>query len=90
MWALVQVPFVGLTVPMQVIGRDEAEVAAKRERLADFIPHNGALIGTPAQLVAKFREYEAVGTQYVVFRTPDWLDVATVRLFADEVIPAFA
>ncbi|MFN8515498.1 MAG: hypothetical protein U0841_23520 [Chloroflexia bacterium] len=44
-----------------VIGRDEAEVAAKRERLADFIPQQGALIGTPDQLIAKFREYEAIG-----------------------------
>ncbi len=73
-----------------LIGRDEAEVAAKRERLADFIPQNGALIGTPAQLIERFREYAAVGCQYVVFRTPDWLDVETVRLFSDEVIPALA
>ena len=60
----------------------------ERERLAAFIPQ-GALIGTPAQLIEKFREYEAIGCQYVVFRKPDWLDVETVKLFGDEVIPAF-
>jgi F420-dependent oxidoreductase-like protein len=73
-----------------VIGRDEAEVAAKRERLADFIPQNGALIGTPEQLIAMFREYEAVGCQYVVFRTPDWIDPETVRLFGETVSKALA
>jgi alkanesulfonate monooxygenase SsuD/methylene tetrahydromethanopterin reductase-like flavin-dependent oxidoreductase (luciferase family) len=73
-----------------VIGRDEAEVAAKRERLADFIPQQGALIGTPDQLIEKFREYEAVGCQYVVFRTPDWVDAETVRLFGETVGRAFA
>lgn len=73
-----------------VIGRDAAEVAAKRERLADFIPQNGALIGTPAELIASFTEYARIGCQYVVFRTPDWIDVDTVRLFSEQVIPALA
>lgn len=73
-----------------LIGRDAAEVADKRERLGRFIPANGALIGTPTELIATFREYARVGCQYVVFRTPDWLDVDTLRLFAEEVIPALA
>ena len=71
-----------------VVGRDEAEVAAKRERLAAYIPPNGALIGTPAQLIEHFRAYAEVGCEYVVFRTPEWPDVETLRLFAEEVIPA--
>jgi F420-dependent oxidoreductase-like protein len=71
-----------------LIGRDAADVAAKRERLSDFIPQNGALIGTPDELIAMFREYAQVGCQYVVFRTPDWIDVETVRLFSEQVIPA--
>ncbi len=72
-----------------VVGKDDAEVAAKRERLRDFIP-DGTLIGTPAQLIAIFQEYARVGCQYVVFRTPDWVDVEPVQLFAEQVIPALA
>lgn len=73
-----------------VLGRDAAKVAAKRERLADFIPANGAIIGTPAEVVATFREYARAGCEYVIFRTPDWIDAENVRLFATEVIPALA
>jgi len=72
-----------------VIGKDDAEVAAKRARLAPFIP-DGALIGTPDQLIEIFRDYARVGCQYVVFRTPDWVDVEPVQLFAERVIPALA
>ncbi|MCA1666253.1 MAG: TIGR03560 family F420-dependent LLM class oxidoreductase [Thermomicrobia bacterium] len=72
-----------------VIGKDDAEVAAKRARLAPFIP-DGTLIGTPDQLIEIFREYARVGCQYVVFRTPDWVDVEPVQCFAERVIPALA
>lgn len=71
-----------------IIGNDAAEVAAKRERLGEYIPEKGALIGTPDELIALFREYAAVGCQYVVFRTPDWIEVDSLRLFAEQVIPA--
>ena len=73
-----------------ILGRDENEVAAKRERLGEFIPTRGALVGTPAQLVDALGEYARAGCQYVVFRTPDWLDVEPVQLFAEQVIPALA
>lgn len=72
-----------------VIGADDAAVAAKRAQLAAFIPQ-GALVGTPEQLIAVFREYARVGCQYVVFRTPDWVVGESVRLFAERVIPALA
>lgn len=73
-----------------LIGRDEAEVKAKQERLKDLIPTNGALIGTPEQLIQTFQEYARVGVQYCVFRMPDWIDVEPVQLFAEKVIPALA
>lgn len=73
-----------------IIGKDAAEVAEKRERLGVYIPEKGALIGTPEELIATFREYAAVGCQYVVFRTPDWIDVDSLRLFSEQVIPALA
>ncbi len=73
-----------------IVGRDEAEVQAKRERLRDLIPTNGALIGTPEQLIQIFRDYADAGVQYCVFRMPDWIDVEPVQLFAETVIPALA
>jgi F420-dependent oxidoreductase-like protein len=73
-----------------IVGKDDAEVAAKRERLAAFVPGNGALIGTPEQLIAIFKEYEQAGIQYCVFRMPDWVDVEPIQLFSERVIPALA
>ncbi len=73
-----------------IVGRDGAEVAAKRERLSDFIPRNGALVGTPDQLIAVFREYAQAGCEYTIFRMPDWIDLEPVQLFAERVIPALA
>ena len=73
-----------------IIGRDEAEVAAKRDRLRDFIPARGALIGTPQQLIEIFQAYARVGVQYSILRTPDWVDVEPLHLFSEQVIPALA
>jgi F420-dependent oxidoreductase-like protein len=73
-----------------IVGKNEAEVVAKRERLADFIPHTGAISGTPDQLIAAFRDYAQAGCQHVVFRTPDWIDVEPVQLFAEQVIPVLS
>ena len=73
-----------------IMGKDEADLAAKRERLAEFIPARGSLIGTPDQIIDMLGEYARVGTEYLVFRAPDWTDVETVQLFADKVIPALA
>jgi F420-dependent oxidoreductase-like protein len=73
-----------------LIGRNDADVAAKRERWNDYIPTNGALIGTPEQLIPIFQEYARIGIQYCIFRTPDWVDLESIRLFSEEVIPALA
>src|SRR5262245_41773010 len=73
-----------------VVGRDEAEVAAKQERLSDYVPRGGALIGTPERLIEAFDEYGRAGCQYAIFRMPDWNDGESIRLFAERVIPALA
>ena len=73
-----------------VVGRDDAEVAAKRERWRDFIPRDGAHVGTPDELIAVFEEYARAGCQYVILRMPDWHEVEPARLFAERVIPALA
>jgi F420-dependent oxidoreductase-like protein len=73
-----------------IVGKDDAEVEAKFEKLKDYVPRNGALGGTPAQLIEKFKEYAAIGCQYVVFRMPDWNEIDSVKLFGEQVIPALA
>ncbi|MFN8522237.1 MAG: TIGR03560 family F420-dependent LLM class oxidoreductase [Chloroflexota bacterium] len=70
------------------IGRNEAEVAKKREALADYIPRRGSMIGTPAQIIDMIGAYAKIGAQYLVFRMPDWIDEDPVQLFSEEVIPA--
>lgn len=72
-----------------VIGADEADLAAKRERLAPFTPP-GTLFGTPAQLIEAFGAYARVGCEYVVFRMPDWVEVEPALHFSERVIPALA
>jgi len=75
---------------MVMIGRDDAEVAEKREKLSRYIPRRGALIGTPEQLIEELRKYADVGCQDAIFRMPDWTDVGAIELFAEKVIPALA
>lgn len=69
-----------------IVGRDRAEVAAKRERLS--VPTFFGVAGTPDELVEKFRAYAAVGARYCTIQLPDVCDVEPVCLFAEQVIPA--
>jgi F420-dependent oxidoreductase-like protein len=73
-----------------ILGRDQADVAAQRERLGTFIPARGALVGTTDELIDALGAYARVGCQYVIFRTPNWLDVEPIQLFSERVIPALA
>src|SRR3954447_2719454 len=73
---------------MVMIGKDEAEVERKREKLSRYIPRRGASIGTPNQLIEEFRKYAAVGVEYLIFRMPDWTDPETIQLFSDTVAAA--
>jgi alkanesulfonate monooxygenase SsuD/methylene tetrahydromethanopterin reductase-like flavin-dependent oxidoreductase (luciferase family) len=73
---------------MVMIGKDEAEVAKKRETLSRYIPRRGASIGTPEQLIEEFRRYRKAGVEYLIFRMPDWTDAETIQLFSDTVAAA--
>ncbi|MDQ6670466.1 MAG: TIGR03560 family F420-dependent LLM class oxidoreductase [Chloroflexota bacterium] len=72
-----------------LLGRDDAEVTHKRERLGSFLPAR-SIVGTPDQVIDALGAYARVGCQYVIFRTPDWVDVEPVQLFAERIIPALA
>lgn len=73
-----------------LIGQSETDVARKRERLADFLPARGTLAGTTPQLIDMLSSFARVGCQYVIFRTPDWVDIEPIRQFTEEVVPALA
>jgi alkanesulfonate monooxygenase SsuD/methylene tetrahydromethanopterin reductase-like flavin-dependent oxidoreductase (luciferase family) len=71
-------------------GRDRAEVerraAAIDRRVEDL--HDGAVAGTPAEVVAKLEELREVGADTVYLQVLDLADLDHVRLVADEVLPA--
>jgi len=86
-------PYDGVTKSVYtsiILGKDDAEVARKRERLADFIPRRGSIVGTAAQVVDELAAYAKAGTEYMIFRTPDWDAIEPIRMFAEEVAPALA
>src|SRR5690606_8993054 len=53
-----------------IIGRDEAEVAAKWERYGQQLPTFAGFAGTPEQLIERFRAYAAAGSQYCTIQMP--------------------
>jgi F420-dependent oxidoreductase-like protein len=81
-----------------LIGADEADLQARADRFAEWSPEPVALdelrrdwiAGTPDEIVARLREYEAVGVERVMLQHLLHRDEAALELFASEVMPAFA
>jgi F420-dependent oxidoreductase-like protein len=69
-----------------LIGADEAEVRARAERLGAE-PQPTWIAGTPDQVIAKLREFEAAGVQRVMLQHLLHDDVAAVELAGKTVIP---
>ena len=67
-----------------VVARDEADAAAKRARYGD------CAADTPAWTIATLRAFADAGMEYAIVKFLDAPDLASVRRFAEEVIPAFA
>jgi F420-dependent oxidoreductase-like protein len=71
-----------------LLARDEAAVAAKRERLSARGPLRG-LVGTPSQALDLIGQYQDAGVQ--LFINSDYRnDMETHELMASDVIPHFA
>ncbi|MBM7520081.1 LLM class F420-dependent oxidoreductase [Nocardioides nitrophenolicus] len=71
------------------VGQDEAEVARRAAaigREVDELRANG-LAGTPDEVVAKIKRYEALGAQRIYLQTLDLGDLDHLRLVAAEVMP---
>lgn len=69
-----------------LLAADEAELAAKLRRHPGF----DGVAGTPESVVARLREYAAVGSRYVTFVLPESDDVAAIRLLGEAVLPQIA
>jgi alkanesulfonate monooxygenase len=73
-------------------GADESEIERRAGRIgqsADALRAHG-VAGTPDEVVARLRAYEAIGADIVYLQVLDLEDVAHVELLAREVLPAFA
>ena len=81
-----------------LIGADEADLRARAERLAQW---QGAAIdlaekrrawiaGTPDEVIARLREYEAAGVERVMLQHHLYRDAQALELIAAEVVPALA
>jgi F420-dependent oxidoreductase-like protein len=71
-----------------LLGRDDAAVAAKRERLARRGPLRG-FVGTVSEAIDLIGEYQNAGVQLLI--NSDYRnDIETHELFASEVMPHFA
>jgi F420-dependent oxidoreductase-like protein len=87
-----------LMVPVAV-GRTPAEAVARRARMCAIFPRlpedeagwraAGFLHGTPADVVADVRRWQALGIERVMLQMLDMDDLDAIDLIAREVIPAF-
>jgi alkanesulfonate monooxygenase SsuD/methylene tetrahydromethanopterin reductase-like flavin-dependent oxidoreductase (luciferase family) len=70
-----------------LLARDEAAVAAKRQRLADRGPLRG-FVGTVSEAVDLIGQYQEAGVQLLI--NSDYRnDTETHELFASDVMPHF-
>jgi hypothetical protein len=71
-----------------LVGRDDAAVAARRERLAARGPLRG-FVGTVSEAIDLIGQYQEAGVQLLI--NSDYRnDMETHELFASEVMPRFA
>jgi F420-dependent oxidoreductase-like protein len=69
-----------------LIGADERELAAKKERYGTKFN----LIGTPDAIVESLQRYAKIGSQYVTFTLPDAAEIEPLLLLGEQVVPAVA
>jgi F420-dependent oxidoreductase-like protein len=87
-----------LMIPV-AIGRSDAEVAARRSRVAAIFPRMpgdeavwrqaGFLQGSPDRISEDLARWRDVGIQRVMLQMVDQEDIAAIELIAREVLPAF-
>jgi F420-dependent oxidoreductase-like protein len=75
-----------------VIGADRNEIRARTDRLAEWgaEPGESWIVGTPDDVTARLREYEAAGVEAVMLQHHLVEDYDALELIGREVIPALA
>ncbi len=81
-----------------LVGADEADLHARAGRMAEWQGEPVSveelrrtwIAGTPDEMIARLREYEAVGVERVMLQHHLYRDVEALELIAAEVLPAFA
>jgi F420-dependent oxidoreductase-like protein len=81
-----------------LVGADEAELRARADRLGEWqgervdldALRREWLVGTPDELIARLREYEAAGVERVMLQHNLHRDTEALELLAAAVLPAFA
>jgi len=81
-----------------LVGADEADLRRRADRLAEWqgepvdldTLRRDWLAGTPDEVVARLRQYEAVGVERVMLQHNLHRDGEALELLAAEVLPAFA
>jgi F420-dependent oxidoreductase-like protein len=81
-----------------LIGADEGDLRARADRLAEWTGAPVALdalrrewiAGTPGEVIARLRQYEAIGVERVMLQHHLYRDHEALELIAAEVVPAFS
>jgi len=79
-----------------IVARNEQELKEKTNRYGpvkvsfeDYVTTQPLLEGTPEQCVERLRQYVDVGVTHFVLTFPDDITLEPIRLFGEQVIPAF-
>lgn len=81
-------------VDFAIIGESKGEVESKIKRFKpkdmstrEFTERN--LVGTPDQIIGQIHAFVDVGFTYFMLRFPDMIELKPLRIFAEQVFPAF-
>jgi len=76
------------TAQVVCCGRDEAEIARRAAAIGREVGElrEHGLAGTPAEIVAKIKEFEEIGTERVYLQVLDLTDLAHLEVLAEDVL----
>jgi F420-dependent oxidoreductase-like protein len=82
-------PYAAITRSNQteiLIARDQAELAAKRERF----PNSNNIVGTPDMVIEQLAAFAKAGSQLLTFSMPDATEIDPILLLGETVLPIVA
>jgi alkanesulfonate monooxygenase SsuD/methylene tetrahydromethanopterin reductase-like flavin-dependent oxidoreductase (luciferase family) len=82
-------PYAAITRSNQteiLIARDQAELAAKRERF----PNSNNIVGTPDMVIEQLAAFAKAGSQLLTFSMPNATEIDPILLLGETVLPIVA